>query len=117
MARETLIPQAVISSGTEVVFTDAVADGHKFTNTDHTLLIIKNASGGEAPNYLTVTINTPGTVDGLAIAEREVEVQPEEIWVWRGAPSVYNQPSGADADKVYIDYSDVTSIQVAAVVV
>jgi|LAHU01.1.fsa_nt_gb hypothetical protein len=112
MARTALTEQTVTSSGLEATYTAANADGNKFNNTSRTLFHVKNASVGD----VTLTFNTPGTVDGLAVGERTVVCSAGEERFWRGQPSIYNQPS-TDAGMVYVDYSAVTDVTVAVLVI
>ncbi len=77
MARTALTEQAITSSGLEATYSAAHVDGNKFNNTSRTLFHVKNASGGS----VTLTFQTPGTVDGLAIAERTVAVPAGGV-VW-----------------------------------
>lgn len=112
MARTALTPQAITSAGLEATYTAANADGNKFSNTDRTLFHVKNASVGD----VTLTFNTPGTVDGLAVTERTVVCSAGEERFWRGQPSIYNQPT-TDAGMVYVDYSAVVTVTVAVLTI
>lgn len=112
MARTALTEQAITSAGLEATYAAANVDGNKFNNTDRTLFHVKNASGSD----VTLTFQTPGTVDGLAIAERTVVCSAGEERLWRGQPSIYNQPS-TDAGMVYVDYSAVTDVTVAVLTI
>lgn len=108
MARETLTVQEISRSGLNPSYTAAVADGHKIENTGREFVHVKNASGAS----VNVTIQTPGTVDGLAVADRVVAVPAsEERMIGPFAPSDYNQ----DDDEVYVDYSATSSVTAAAV--
>ena len=112
MARTALTEQTVTSAGLKATYEAANGDGNSFNNTSRTVFHVKNAAVGA----ITLTFNTPGTVDGLAVAERTVSVGAGEEYFWRGAPSVYNQISGADVGKVYVDYSGVVTVTVAVLV-
>ncbi len=112
MARTAITEQQITSAGLEATYVAANADGNKFNNTDRTLFHVKNGGGGD----VTLTFQTPGTVDGLAIAERTVVCTAGEERFWRGQPSIYNQPT-TDAGMVYVDYSGVVSVTVAALVI
>ena len=108
MARETLTVQEISRSGLNMSFTAAVADGHKFENTGREFIRVKNASGSS----VNVTIQTPGTVDGLAVADRVVAVPAAgERDIGSFTPSDYNQDDG----DVYVDYSATSSVSAAAV--
>jgi hypothetical protein len=63
-------------------------------------------------NAVVVTIQTPGTVDGLAIADRTVSIgTSSERMIGPFPPSYYNQADGA----VYIDFDVVTGATIAAI--
>jgi hypothetical protein len=106
MARTEITYQQIVRTGLEQTYAAAVADGAKFSNDGRMFLHVKNGSG--AP--INVTIQTPGTVDGLAIAEQVVAVtNAEERMIGPFPPSIYNQSDGM----VYADYSAVTDVTVA----
>lgn len=58
-------------SVTEDLIAPTATHGNKFINNGKTFLRVKNGSGGD----ITVTIDTPGTVSGLAIADLVVTVK------------------------------------------
>ena len=75
-----------------------VADGHKFSNDGRTFLWL---IGGTA--NCIITVQTPGTVDGLAIDDVAYDIPLGAAnWAVMGPfpPSVYNQSDGM----VYIDW-------------
>jgi hypothetical protein len=103
MARTNLTVTVVNDDG--VVLPAAVAgtvDGHMFANDGRTILQLTN--GGVAPR--TITLVTPGTVEGLAIADKTVVVaNGQTLYVGRLERSLYNQPQGAtDEGKVYLNF-------------
>ena len=88
-----------------------VADYHKFLNDGRTFLFL---IGGTADCLLTV--QTPGTVDGLAIDDVTFTVPlgaTEFRMMGPFPPSIYNQADG----KVYIDWQDanVANVKVAVI--
>lgn len=109
MARTALVPQQVVRAGLTPVFSAANADGHSVANDGHVMLEVKNGSG--AP--ITVTVQTPGTVDGLAIAELVVTIPATsgDKMIGPFQPGIYNQADGT----IYVDFSAVTTVTVAAV--
>jgi hypothetical protein len=106
MARTAINYQQIARTGLETAYSAAVADGGKFSNDGRMFLHVKNGAG--AP--INVTIQTPGTVDGLAVAEQVVAVtNAEERMIGPFPPNIYNQTDGM----VYVDYSAVTDVTVA----
>ncbi len=65
-----LATQPVLRAGLAPIFTAATVGGDTFTPGQTTFLHVKNASAGA----ITVTIVTPGTSSGLAIADVAVSV-------------------------------------------
>jgi len=106
MARTEMNHQQIVRTGLEQTYAAAHADGNKFSNDGRMFLHVKNGAG--AP--ITVTIQTPGQVDGLAIADQVVTVtNGEERMIGPFPPNIYNQ----DDRMVYVDYSSVTSVTAA----
>ena len=88
-----------------------VADGHMFVNDGRTFLFL---IGGTA--NCEITIQTPQTVDSLAIAELVFDIPlgaTEYRIMGPFPPSVYNQSNG----KVYIDWevANIANVKVAVV--
>jgi hypothetical protein len=112
MARTALATQDVTNEGLEAVYTAANVDGHTCDGGDSVILHVINGDGADK----TVTIQTPGTVGGLAIADRAVVVTAgEERFIRLGPSRVFDRPAGgADPGEVYVDFSAVTSVTVAA---
>lgn len=98
----TYTVQTVVRAG--VTPTDnAVASSDEFANDGHTILIVTNGSGGS----LTVTITTPGTVDGLAVADRTVSIaNGAKKAIGPFTKSLYNDSDG----NVTVGYSATTSV-------
>lgn len=111
MARQNLAVTVIDRSGTDIATLAAAnADGHAVLNNGATFLIVKNAGG----SGITVTVQTPRTIDGLAVAEYTISVGDGETKAFGPFPKdTFNQP-GPDAGKVYVDYSAVTSVTVGA---
>jgi hypothetical protein len=106
MARSALTVQTIARAGAVPSFAAANVDGNTFANDGNTFLEVAN--GAAAP--INVTIQTPGTVDGLAVAELIVAVAngvTKRIGPF--PPGIYNQ-----SGEVYVDYSAVTTITVGA---
>jgi hypothetical protein len=106
MPRTALTNQNVKRTGLTPTYGAANAAGHSFANSGRELLHVKTVG-----TPTTVTIQTPGTVDGLAVAELVISLLAnEERLIGPFPPSVYNQAG----DEVYVDFSAVTAVTVAA---
>jgi len=102
----TLTAETISRSGLEPTHNAADAGGDEFANTGDEFIHVTNGSGGA----ITVTIETGGTVDGLAIADRTVSVPAgEERLIGPFPKSTYDDGDGL----VQLTYSAVTSLTVA----
>jgi hypothetical protein len=107
MARTALTVQQIVRSGLTPTYSAANADGHSFPNGGTEYLHVKNGGGGS----INVTVQTPNTVDGLAITDRVVAVPNGGERIIGPFPrATYNQ----GADEVYVDFSGVTSVTCGA---
>jgi hypothetical protein len=110
MARTQLTPQIPTDAGITLSFTAANVDGHWVLPGD--LVYVKN--GGASP--INVTLPTPVTVDGKAVADTVIAVaNASEKIIGDIDGDVYGVLSGADAGRVYVDFSAVTSVTVACI--
>lgn len=66
----TITAQVPARSANPITFSAASAGGDKFANTGKEYVIVRNGSGSP----VTLTVTTPATNDGLAIADRTIEV-------------------------------------------
>jgi hypothetical protein len=106
MARTEINYQQIARTGLEAVYTAAVADGAKFANDGRMFVDVVNGSASS----INVTVQTPVTVDGLAVADLVVAVPAgESRKIGPFPPGYYNQTDGM----VYVDYSAVTDVTVA----
>lgn len=110
MARSALTVQEVTTLGLDPAYTSANADGNWFANNGRTLFHAMNGSGGS----ITITVQHPGTMDGLAVADLTVAVPAGEDRMIGPFPKRFEQ-GGSAAGLVYVDYSGVTSLTVAAI--
>lgn len=104
--------QDITNTGLAPAYAAAAAGGDKIPSSDaDTFIHVKN-TGGSA---VTVTIVTPGTVAGLAIADVSVSVPATtgDRMIGPLDPSIYGNP--ADSGKVPITYSGVTGVTIAAI--
>lgn len=105
MPRTTLTPQLVTRVGlTPLLVAADQPNGHQFQNTGAELLHIKTTTTGT-----TVTILTPGTVDGLAVADLAVVLGTStERLIGPFPPGIYNQPD----NNVYVDLTVGTGVTI-----
>lgn len=107
MPRTLVTPQQVTSAGVTPTFEAANALGNAVAPAYGRCIRVKNGSG----SAVTVTVPTPGTIDGLAIADRTVTVPATtgDVLIALGRGDAYRQADGT----VWLDYSAVTSVTVA----
>jgi hypothetical protein len=106
MPRTTLTPTAVGPGGTAVTPAAANVDGHSVRY--HPALDVTVVNGSGAP--IDVTIPTPRTVDGLAIADQVGAVAAGATRRFSGFKPVHQQADGS----VHLDFSAVTTVTVVA---
>ena len=101
MARVALSQEPIVIAGLEPTQTALIADGHSFPN-DGIRTHIRINNGATA---FTLTVITPMTVEGLAVADKTYSIGANEIHeIGPFDPKLYNNADGL----VFIDYSDVT---------
>jgi hypothetical protein len=105
VARTTLGANHPTSGGVIPAWTAANADGHSFPYSKSAMLYAKNASGGS----INVTVQTPGTADGLSLPDKVVAIGAGAEKVIGDLPEIYKQADGT----VLVDFSAVTSVTVA----
>jgi len=110
MARTTLTPQVTLRSSNGLTPTYSAADqanGQQFQNTGRELLHVKNTNGATR----TLTVDTPGSVDGQAIANPTfvIPATTGDKFIGPFPPAVYNQSDG----NVYLDWSADTNVTIA----
>jgi hypothetical protein len=110
MARVSLARQQLSDTGLTAAYSPAVAEGHAVENNGKVILHIRNDGEGD----LTVTILSGYVRAGLKLADRVVTVGPgKSMFIGPFAPDIYNQSDGG-AGQVYVDYSAVEGVTVAA---
>lgn len=109
MAQTALTVQEIGHGGAAETFVAAAAaaTGNKFPADGKTWLHVKNTG-----TQKILTISTPGTVDGLAVAERTITIPATtgDIMVPPMPPSQYAQADG----QVYIDLDLATAVTYCA---
>jgi hypothetical protein len=109
MARTALNPQQVTRAGLTPSYTAANGSGgHAMPNSGlGEFIYVKTTT-----NPVVVTVDTPGTVDGLAIGNKTYNIgTSSERMIGPFPPNVYNQADGS----VYIDFDVVTGASIAAI--
>lgn len=107
MSLTTLTVSQIVKAGLTQALAAANADGSYVPNDGRVFLHVKNGS----ESSINVTIETPNTVDGNAIADLVVAVGAGvEKLIGPFAPGIYNDE---DAN-VKVTFSAVTSITIAA---
>lgn len=110
MARQAIAVQGISENGLNMAMSAANADGHMYPNSGKEKVRVANGSGAS----IDVTIQTGATYRGLALADKVVAVPAGETrFIGPFDRATYNQPTGADAGKVYIDTSAQTSVTLA----
>lgn len=100
MARTDLAVNRVTQGGIAPASVVGTVDGHKFLNHGDVMLVIKNSGVGSH----TVTVPTPATQAGLAVADQTNAVAAGATeYMGPFPPELFNQ-GGADANKVFVDY-------------
>lgn len=110
MADVTISLQKIVPTGLTPAFTGSLltTNTYKVRNNGNVVVQVKKSGAGDC----TVTINTPGTVGGLAIAEQTVTVVATtgDKMIGPFPPSVYNDSSG----DLNITFSEITGLTMAA---
>lgn len=113
MARTELTVTEIPLTGVDsaVTLEAANADGEAVVNNGETFIEVLNENVADC----TVTINSNRTVDGLTLPDKTVVVeQNERMLILLGPRDTFNQRGGTDDGKVYVDFSAVTDVTVAA---
>ena len=102
----TLTAQLIARAGLTPSYAACTAEGDEFVNTGSEFIHIKN---GHSATQI-VTIATPRTVDGLAVAERTVSIlATSEQLIGPFPAGTYNDSAG----KVQLTYDAVVSLTIA----
>lgn len=105
MARTDLAAEDVTRAGLDLTLAAANVDGHAFNADPRVCLVVDNADA--AP--ITVTVVTPGTVSGQAIADLAVTVPAGESRYIGPFTSTFTDPVDR---KVDVDFSAVANVTV-----
>lgn len=106
MARVTVAAEALPRAGLVPTMSAPVADGDSVPWGSRYVLVVDNAD----VSGITVTVQTPKTVDGLAVAENAIAVAAgNRAYIPLDAES-FRRATGADIGRVYVDYSAVANV-------
>lgn len=110
MADVRLTPQQVDEDGLTATYTSTLSTGDTYlvNNDGRVVLHFKKTGAGDC----TVTVQTPGTVRGLAVADRTFTVTglTGDLFAGPFPPGVYNAPGAHD---LRFTVSEVTGLSVA----
>lgn len=101
-----LATQSVAGDGAAVAFGAATGGGDTVDRGDLSFLIVRNGGGGA----ITVTIDTPGTTHGLAIADEGVAVAAGATTIIPLNDEIFVHP---DDGLIHLAYSGVVTVTVA----
>lgn len=100
--RDIITPTLLTFNGIARTLSVASGDGHKFANNGETFVEISNAYSAA----ITATFVTPGSLNGIPLADIDVGVGVGATKIVGPFPiAAFNQPSGSDKGKVYINWS------------
>jgi hypothetical protein len=103
----TLTTQTITATGLSPTYANAAGGGDKVRPGRGVFIHVRNAD----VSSMTLTLATPGTVDGLAISDRTVNVAAGGSRMIP-VPALYGDP--ADSGLAAISYSATTSVTIAA---
>jgi len=106
----TLTPIVPARSNVELAAVSAAAGGDEWVNDGSELLLIEHTNGGGAD--ATLTIETTKTIDGCAVADKEVTITKGKRYIIGPFPTGYYNDSNG---KVQISYSSETDLEVAVI--
>lgn len=102
----TLAAQTVVRAGLAPSYSSCAAGGDEFVNTGKEFIHLKNGH----TSAQTVTIETTKTIDGLAVADRDVEVPASgERMIGPFPTATYNDGE----NKAQLTYDGVVSLTIA----
>ncbi len=114
MARDILTLQETLRTGLEVTYAAGDSTNHHTFDNRTQAIILHVINGGASP--INVTIQTPETVDGLAVADQVVAVPAsEERFIGPFRNDLYGQSEQGMSKACLVDLSDDTSVTLAAI--
>ena len=116
MARDILTLQETLRTRLEVTYASgSTANGHTFDNRSQAV-ILHVINGGGSP--INVTVQTPMTIDGKAVADDVIAVtNAEDRFIGPFRNDLYGQAEQGMTKAVLVDLSDDTSVTLAAILI
>lgn len=109
--RDVITPTALLDTGVTMTLAAASGDGHKFVNNGDEIIVVTN----DYTDTITMTVVTGGTAGGLAIDDVDVALAAGATKiVGPFTTSIFNQRSGSDAGRVYINWNATVTGTVAS---
>lgn len=110
MARTAITPQVILRTSNGLTPSYGAVDqanGNQFQNTGREILHVKNTNGATR----TLTVATPGSVDGLAVADPTfvIPATTGDKFIGPFPPGVYNQNDG----NVWLDWDASSGVTIA----
>ena len=110
MARTSLARQQLADTGLSAAYSPAVTEGHAVENNGRVILHVCNDSEED----ITVKILSGYVRAGLKLADREVPIEAgKQKFIGPFVTDIYNQSDGG-AGQIYVDYSAIEGVTVAA---
>jgi len=107
----THTPIAPTRAANPITFAAADAVGDDFVSTGKELVLVEHTNG--AGSSVTLTVTTTATIDGEAVADKVITINPGETHALGPWPQQwYNDPATA---KVSLSWSAVTDIMLAVI--
>jgi hypothetical protein len=107
MARTSLSVQTIEQAGITPTFVAANTDGVSVVNNGNTYIEVINSH----TQAHTVTVDHPGTVDGLAVADLTISVTAAQTRKIGPFSARFNQ---SGANYIHVNFDSVTSLSVGA---
>lgn len=105
----TLTAGTVSRDGLVLDLATPEADGDEFANDGTKVVLVKN----DSVNYLSVTITTHATLDGQAVDDRVVQIDPGDMVLIGPFPtSIYNHPT---TGRVHVEIDNRTDVLIGVV--
>lgn len=109
--RDLITPTNIAVTGSTVTLVASSGDGHKFTNNGRTWVQIQNSYS----ETITATFVTVASYDGIALADVDVALTAGQTKiVGPFAVGLFNQTTGSDKNRVYLNWNTAVTGSVAS---